>query len=313
MRTTDISQKLKGMTNSVINTSKKAIAPLAVALAMYANPAQGELVTYNPDQVGTVGAPVYGISQNSSDFQLTTANSWATLDQSFTGNNQETPQYGNPSSAKDGASLNDSNMLQLGTDNNLRQINSSNGSQTLINGHGSINLGANVFGIGYDSNNANKVGFGSFDGSTMSFHTYDFGTDQIENLGSLSFDSALYGTPSGLDFANVNGDLRMIVGTKDQQTDIFSEKKNFILDIGAIDGIIDQYATLGGDNEKVEDLSYDSLNNRLAVGYSTGLGDGQVINGDFVAVPEPVTMGLVVGGGLGLLALRRLFTPEYKR
>lgn len=45
-------------------------------LSLTANYLPVQEFTYNPDQVGTVGAPAYGISQTSSNYLLTTQNSW---------------------------------------------------------------------------------------------------------------------------------------------------------------------------------------------------------------------------------------------
>ena len=302
MRTTDISDKLQ---SKPIGKASKFL--LMGAISALANYATAGLVDYNPDQVGTVANPVVGMAQNNSDFLLTHQTGYDCLSLNFDGNNQDTPKLGNPKPAEDSASYSDTHKLNLGTDKTLQKINLSDGNWNTFNGHNSLSLGANTFGVGYDAS-LNKAGFAKFDGSTMSFHTYDFGTDQIQDLGSLSFNSALYGTPTGLDFANVNGDLRMIVGTKDAPDGYAFN--NYILDINALTGDIDQHAKFSGDTLKLEDIFY--MDGRLATSYKNG-SVGTVQVGDFQAIPEPATMSMIIGGGIGLLALRRLFTPDYKR
>ncbi len=284
---------------------KEIVTGLAIAgtIAIPMNSDAGQ-IDYNPDQVGTVSAPVLGIGQNSSDFLLTANGSWDRLDKNFDGNNQEIPAYANSSTSKDSALFNDSYMLQLGDNNSFQKINLSDGLNHSFNGNNSLNLGVGTFGIGYDSIE-NKLGFARLNGSTMSFHTYDFITDSFADLASFSYDSAVHGTPTGLDFANADGSLRMIVGCKDQKDDFFAEEKNFILDMNAETGSIDQYVKFNGDGEKLEDLSYDVDSQRLAIGYEAGTG-GFVSNGDFQAIPEPSTMGLMGVVGLGAYLLRRL-------
>ena len=282
---------------------KEIVTGLAIAGAT-AMPMKSDAgrVDYNPDQVGTVSAPVLGIGQNSSDFLLTTENSRASLDKNFDGNNQETPVYANQSTSKDSASYNDSYLLQLGDNNSFEKRNLSDGNWNTFNGNNSVNLGVGTFGIGYDAG-LNTLGFARLNGSTMSFHTYDFGSDSFDDLASFSYDSAVHGTPSGLDFANVDGNLRMIVGCKDAQNGPFL-KDNFILDMDALTGSIDQYVKFDGTNEKIEDLSYDVDTQRLALGIDAGTG-GSVYVGDFQAIPEPSTMGLIGVAGLGAYLIRR--------
>lgn len=179
-------------------------------------------------------------------------------------------------------------MLQLGTDNNLRKIRISDGEQQLwfdnaLGWHASRNLGSYVFGLGYDAG-LNKVGFGRFDGSTMSFHTYDFATDQIDDHASFPFDTAQYGTPSGLDFVTHNGNWRMLVSAKNRREGF--GYWNYILDMDAATGEIGQFAKNKGLNEKFEDVAYDSLACRLAVGFEWG-GSGVVKVSSYTPFTRP--------------------------
>mgnify|MGYP006290069801 CR=1 FL=1 len=188
-------------------------------------------------------------------------------------------------------------MFQLSTTDGIRKVDLSDGSQVLINGNLGIDAGANAFGIGYDPS-SNSIGIGNFNGSTMSFSSYNIGTGTLNPLASFAFDSSAYGTPTGLDFKNG----RMIVGTRDQKDNFFASEKNFILDMDALTGSIDQYATISGSSSKLQDLLYSD--GRLATSYQNG-GSGSVKVGDFQTVPEPGSALLV---GLGALA-----TAMYRR
>jgi hypothetical protein len=123
-------------------------------------------------------------------------------------------------------------------------------------------------------------------------------THTLNPLVSFAFDSSEYGTPTGLDFKNG----RMIVGTRDQKGNFFASEKNFILDMDALTGSIDQYATISGSSSKLQDLLYSD--GRLATSYQNG-GSGSVKVGDFTTVPEPGSAFLF---GLGALA-----TARYRR
>lgn len=260
------------------------------------NKADAGLVSYSPDQIGSVSAPIIGLGETSSDYLLTTQFGVAKLDKDFNGNNQETGIFGNPQTAQDAASLDDTYMFQLSTTDGIRKVDLSNGNQVFINGQIGINAGANAFGIGYDPS-SNAIGIGRFDGSTMSFSSYDIGTGTLSPLVSFAFDPSAYGTPTGLDFK----DGRMIVGTRDQKDNKFAPEKNFILDMDALTGSIDQYATISGSSSKLQDVLYSD--GRLATSYKNG-GTGIVGVGDFTTVPEPSSLALGLGG-LALLYRRK--------
>ncbi len=158
------------------------------------------------------------------------------------------------------------------------------GSLTVINGNGGVDLGDHVFGIGYDAG-LNKLGFGRFDGSTMSFHTYDFATDQIDDHAGFPFDSAQYGTPTGLDYVNHNGNWRMLVSTKNGPKEMpWDPSQNFILDMDAETGEVGKFKNFDGNSLKLEDLSYNS--GRLASVYEEG-STGLVQVDDFTPFTRP--------------------------
>ncbi len=79
--------------------------------------------------------------------------------------------------------------------------------------------------------------FARFDGTNISFHTYSFDHDTFSNLAVVSHNTNSYGVPSGLDFVRENGNLRMLVATKDAPGEMpWDPAQNYILDIGAHDG-----------------------------------------------------------------------------
>jgi len=61
------------------------------------------LVDYNPDQIGSVSAPIVGLGATSNDYLLTASGATGTLDKNFNGNNQEQFAFGNPDTAQDAA------------------------------------------------------------------------------------------------------------------------------------------------------------------------------------------------------------------
>ena len=77
------------------------------------------LVDYNPDQIGSVSAPIVGLGATSNDYLLTASGATGTLDKNFNGNNQEQFAFGNPDTAQDAASFDDNYMFQLGNDENI--------------------------------------------------------------------------------------------------------------------------------------------------------------------------------------------------
>lgn len=273
---------------------------LTLALAGTVLPqADGQiLATYSPDVSATVDAPLVGLAATDDDYLLIHLGDWATLPKGFTGDTQEDVQFTNPSSAQDAASFNNEYMFQLGTDNNLFMVNLSTGAQTPFNNQNSINLGQNTFGIGYDAG-TDTLGIGRFDGAQMTFRTYAVGTGVFSDPVSFAFDSAEYGTPTGLDYVVKDGAARMLVGTRDQQASEFSTPQNFILDMDAGSGAVGQFATITGADAKLQDLLYE--NSRLAVSFLDG-STGGIQVGDFTVIPEP-RHAVVLAGVLALLAV----------
>ena len=103
----------------------------------------------------------------------------------------------------------------------------------------------------------------SFDGHTLSFHAYDFAADTVEDLGTLDFDASQYGTPTGLDFVLYKGSARMLVATRDKQGS-WGSVYNFVLDMTAMTGAIDQYFTTPGLGNKLQDILYED--GKIALG-----------------------------------------------
>ena len=96
----------------------------------------------------------------------------------------------------------------------------------------------------------------------------------------------------------------MLVGTRDGVgVNWWDPAQNYILDINANTGIIDQYARFDGSFNKLEDVLYD--NGRLATSYQVG-GNGFVQVGDFTPIPEPATIILLGGDGQAVINYRVL-------
>ncbi|MFT4312081.1 MAG: hypothetical protein ACMXYF_02530 [Candidatus Woesearchaeota archaeon] len=262
------------------------------------------LVTYTADQSGIVTKPVYGLSSTDSNFFLSGRIETDSLSKNFTGNNQESYVFVNPTLTKDAASFNNDYMFQLGADNTIRQVRLSDGARININDKIGIETGNNTFGIGYDAG-TNTIGIGQFDGSQMSFRTYDVGTGLLSDPISFAFNAAQYGTPTGLDYVVKGGSPRMLVGTRDgpPETIFESDPRNFVLDMDADSGLVGQYATIMGSTNKLQDLLYD--NGRLVTSFERA-GAGYIQVGDFTVIPEPKAMGLAAGlAALGAAAYMR--------
>lgn len=277
---TDIANGVK----STFKNGKRALLVPVMALGGYianadASPVQ---VTFTPDQSGTVSAPVVGLGGTNSDYLLVNPGGTVTLDKNFDGNNQEQFAFSNPSIAQDGASFDDNYMFQLGTDNNIRRVDLADGSRdTSID---IFSAGAYSFGIGYDAV-SNSIGIGNFnpDTSEMTFSRYYLGTGELSTLASFNFDKNAYGTPSGLDFVDVGGNLRMLVATKDQFSFQTGDLSNYVLDMNASNGSIDQYFTTPGLGNKLQDVLYE--NGQIMLANQSG-GSGFVQVGDFTP-PHP--------------------------
>jgi len=293
--------------------AKIGLASLAAMGVMAGAPerADADLVAFSADQVGNVTAPVYGLGANSTNYLLTGSGATATLPKDYTGNGEDSFAFGNPDTAKDAASFDETLMLQLGGDNNVYKVDLSNGSAVSINGNPSISAGNNSFGIGYDAN-ANVLGIGRYDSSEneMTFLTYDFNLQSFTSTNTFVFNQSQYGTPTGLDFKVVNGQQRMIVGTRDGPAEnIFSEPRNFVLDM-SLNGSVGQHFVTSGDTYKLEDVLIDLSNDSISIGYS-GDGGGRVEVGNFSAIPEVSTLvlGLLGAGALGAYARRKKEVP----
>lgn len=262
-------------------------------------------VTYMPNQVGTVAAPIVGLGSTSTDYLLTNQFGTSTLNLNFNGNGQQVPGFENPSTAKDAASHNDQYMFQLGTDNNVRRVNLTNGNIDVP--FGIFSAGPGAFGIGYDSS-LNQIGIGKIQNGQMTFQVYDLGTGAISNLATFSYDAATYGTPTGLDFVNHNGSQRMLVGTKDAYCPEQEELFNHVLDFNAKTGSLDQYLKILQNSGSLEDVLY--VDGKLATSFQSG-GSGNVRVGNYTPVPEPATLAILGLGALGASALgRRKYVPS---
>jgi hypothetical protein len=281
------------------NKLRSLTGATAMGLASLLGPAKSDgavIVTYTPDQSGTVQNPVYGLSSTDSNYFLSGQTGTSSLPLNFNGNNQQTPLFSNPASVKDAASLDNDYMFQLGTTGDLFKVSTVDGKLNVP--FGSLSLGSSTFGIGYDAL-SNAIGIAQYDGTNMTFNTYNVATDTLGTPVSFAFDQAQYGTPTGADFHNG----RMLIGTRDQFSLETENLSNFILDMDATTGTIAQYATINGSTNKLQDLHY--ADGRLAAAFERA-GQGYVQVGDFNPIPEPSTYALIGGFvAFGLAAARR--------
>ncbi len=259
-------------------------------------------VPFSADQstnLSSAPSSYVGLAATDNNFLVTRAVDTATLNQNLTG---ETYAFDNPSTAKDAASYNNSQMLQLDTANTIRKVNLSNGSSDVAL---AISV-PNAFGIGYDAL-SNIVGIGMYDNGNMTFRRID-GTSgtQIGSDVTFTFDSNQYGTPTGLDFVVKGGNQRMLVGTRDGPEIDFSGILNYILDMSASTGNVDQYATTLGSSLKLQDVLYLGEGS-IALSYDRpSIETGRIEVGNFAVIPEPSTLLLVgLAGAAGYLANRK--------
>ncbi|GEM_PF-4482102 len=242
------------------------IVMLAVTAAAAGQPVA---VDFTPEQSGTVQFPVRGLGATDNDYLLTHSGSTTTLDKDFDDNNQEEYAFGNPSTAQDSASYNDEYMFQLGGDYGLRKVRLSDGALTAINGSAGIHLGANTFGIGYDAT-LNQIGIGKFASGQMELLIYDLESGEQSSLAEFDFDSDIYGTPTGLDWLALHGQSRALVATRDAPGENpWDADKNYILDIHAATGRIEQYFITGGSSDLKDVLLDDG---KIALAYDAGTG-----------------------------------------
>lgn len=195
-------------------------------------------------------------------------------------------------------------MVQLGTDGGIRRVSLPDGAMIDISDTlEALDAGNHSFGIGYDAD-ASVLGIGRYNAGQMIFLTYDFTVHAFTSTNTFGFDTSLYGNPRGLDFKIVNGESRMIVGTRDGPAeDIFSEPRNFVMDM-TLGGEIGQYFVTSGNIFKLEDMLVDPENNSIALGYS-GEGGGRVEVGEFNVIPEPSTVLLLLFGMASAALARR--------
>ncbi len=301
-------KKLTDIISKPFSSLKKAALIPAAALAMYVTPVSGQTVfNFSADRSGTVQNPAYGLSQTDSDFFLSDQNFTRTLPLNFNGNGQDNTltnwTNGNPfTPVVDAASFDNNYVFQLDSSGNIYKVNTTNGTfDTSFGTNGVVNTGSNTsFGIGYDSN-TNRIGIGQFDGTDMTFGTYDVGTDTLSWNNDFTFDDTQYGTPTGLDLARVGNSDRMLVGTRDgpsiNPSNPSAPERNFILDMDLDSGLIGQYGTITGADNKLQDVHY--LDEKLALAFQDGTTGGIQVMDNFGAIPEPKYA--VLGAGLAAL------------
>lgn len=316
----DLEGRLKGIGSAVKEGVRKVsgygkravmVPVIAAGLAGMPERADADLVTFNPTQSGNVADPVYGLSATSNNYWLTYSGDVSALPRTFMGDNQENIIFGFEfPSAMDAASFNEQFKLILSDNNNIYMVDLL-GNEQNINGNPNISAGNNAFGIGYDAD-ANVLGIGRYDAGQMTFLTYDFNLNTFTSTNTFAFNQSQYGTPTGLDFKVVNGQPRMIVGTRDY-FDLNTElTMNQVLDM-SLTGDIGQRFTTPGGTYKLEDIHID-LNN-IAIGYrrSDNL-QGRVEVGEFGLIPEPGTIALMILFGSAIAGYaRRNFRDDYKQ
>jgi len=280
-------------TNALVKTM--SVAVILVFVTERKVDAAPVYVPFNADLTASLAAPTVGLAENDNHYFTVRGTATGRLNKDLTG---ETSVFINPSTAKDAASFNNDYMFQLGTDNGVRKINTSTGDLSLP--FDVVDAGNNAFGIGYDAS-SNTIGVGIYHAGNMTFKLLDGSTgSQIGSDVTFAFDSGLYGTPTGLDYTVQGGNQRMLVGTRDG---IFEEElRNYILDMSASTGNIDQYVTTVGLSTKLQDLVYS--NGQLTLVNQDGSG-GSIQQGNFAVIPEPGTLVLVGLAGLAAALANR--------
>ena len=242
---------------------------------------QGPIALAQPQilQAGTTAAPIVGLSSAGEDYLLTNEGATSRLPKNFTGNNQDTYAFLNPSTAKGAASFNDDWHFQLDTANFIRQVSTENGwanpDFTTMPVPGSFNIGTDLH------TNTLAVGRSTAGHSvTVDFYPISNQIDVHSPLSSLSFpfDPTHWGSPTGLDLFSHPLSLspRLLVSTRDGPgANIFSPD-NYILELDATSGTIEQVFRTSGSVNKVGDLLFDPETGRLALGYQSGSTGGGV-------------------------------------
>ena len=104
-----------------------------------------------------------------------------------------------------------------------------------------------------------SIGIGNYNPNTgvMTFGRYQMNSGEMNTIKSFQFDNAAYGTPTGIEWINVNGQQRALVTTQEQKDSFFTSEKNYVLDMNAMTGQIEQYFTTPGHTNKLKDVLYE--------------------------------------------------------
>lgn len=277
---------------------KKTLLSLLGAAALAVTPAKGNISAFSATQSGLTDQIPVGMSQTASDLYLTGADDSAKLAKSYSGNNQDTFAFNNPATMKDAATFDNSYALQLGTDNTLYKVKLSDGTLAEFSpSNFGISAGANAFGVGKLGNDF-IVGY--WNGSELSTRKLDSSSWTLGSAVTYDFNSATYGTPTGLDGAIQGSSERLLLGTQDGNSDL-----NHILDYDANTGSFSgQGLSITGSAGNLQDLTYS--NGRLDAGMQFNGNDGFVATTNYTPVPEPAQIAALLGlGALGAAAYRR--------
>ena len=237
-----------------------------------------EVVPFTVDRQGGVFAPIFGIAANSTNYFLVSSGITYFLLRDFEGNLQEVYGFDNPAMAQDATSFDENHILHLGTDNNLRKVDTRifSGDDNLvpIGSSFSINVGIKSFGIGYNAA-LHEIGVGIYANGQMTFRRFCMTEYVFLADVTFPFSTAKYGTPTGLDFIRTQGGTdRFLVCTK-EGSDIGLGPRNFFLEMSKKDGIVKQGKVTGGTTWKLNDILYED-GDLILVNQRPSLNDGRV-------------------------------------
>jgi hypothetical protein len=276
----------------------KLLTAGAIGLGALVSSVNGAITAFVPTQSNLVTNPIVGMSQIDSDYVLSSQSDGFDLNKAFNTDNAETFKFDNFATTQDAASLDNSTMYQLGTNNSIYKVDMSTGNIQDIGALSNLDAGANSFGLGAVDNSIYSF---NLNGSNEAVMT-KFSADTGANLGTTNFgDLSSYGTLTGAEAYKTDaGNIGFLLTTKDDPSD----GDNFVLDFNTNGSFTGNGLTIVGAD--LEDITYDAGN--VSLGFTESFNRGGVQRGSYVgtAVPEPSSFGLLGGlAALGYVASQR--------